>query len=391
MLLDPESHSFRIIYDVSATTPGAKYYFNTLREGSQHTVNEVIDRMTGKKLSWEIVNGETAREMGLDNADLHTDYLKITLERPVPEGGEVRIRIDKTYKDISSYFQKDNHLVFDRSLGIKRNSIVFPRGYEIVFSNYPIQVEESDSGAVKASFINVTSLEIPLRLEARKLASIDSLSDKVSKDSNLPWPDYPYTPQGRDKSHARLNYNFTERAYQDREIVYFLNQPETHSFSLYHDYTEMREGVDKYLNVVRTGSKASNPSAILLDTGEKLKVETLRGDDIVKKGISLNEEINDSTEVVVIWFDAVKKDESKRIRITETYTDPNRYLIYNGQLLWDRSFGRPDNVVILPKGWYLTENSIPAKIDETEDGKIRLLYINDRPDDIDVYIRGRRK
>ena len=49
-----------------------------------------------------------------------------------------------------------------------------------------------------------------------------------------------------------------ERAHQDREIVYFLQDPTTHSFSLYHDYTETREGVDKYLNIVRAGSTVSN-------------------------------------------------------------------------------------------------------------------------------------
>ena len=36
---------------------------------------------------------------------------------------------------------------------------------------------------------------------------------------------------------------------------------ETNAFSLYHDYTESREGTDKYLNVVRTGSTVSKPSA----------------------------------------------------------------------------------------------------------------------------------
>jgi hypothetical protein len=46
----------------------------------------------------------------------------------------------------------------------------------------------------------------------------------------------------------------SERARQDREIVYFLQQPETHAFDLYHDYTESRPGVDNYLNVVRGGS-----------------------------------------------------------------------------------------------------------------------------------------
>ncbi len=68
-----------------------------------------------------------------------------------------------------------------------------------------------------------------------------------------------------------------ERAHQDREIVYFLQQPETHAFALYHDYTETRPGIGAYVNVVRAGSRASNPAARLLDTGEALKVEEPEG------------------------------------------------------------------------------------------------------------------
>ena len=34
--------------------------------------------------------------------------------------------------------------------------------------------------------------------------------------------------------------------------------------------------MDRYLNVVRAGSKASDPSATNLDTGTELEVETLR-------------------------------------------------------------------------------------------------------------------
>src|SRR2546423_15657471 len=70
---------------------------------------------------------------------------------------------------------------------------------------------------------------------------------------------------------ARLS----ERAYQDRDIVYFLQQPETHAFSLYHDYTESRLGADKFLNIVRTGSTVSAPSAYVLDTGEKLSTKIM--------------------------------------------------------------------------------------------------------------------
>jgi len=93
----------------------------------------------------------------------------------------------------------------------------------------------------------------------------------------------------------------------------------------------------------------------------------------------------------VIWFDAVKEGQSVRLRIEETYTDANRYLLYNGELIWDRSFGRNRNTVILPEGWFLTTNSIPAKISLTEDGKVQLDYTNPRPDNIDVFIKGRRR
>ena len=48
----------------------------------------------------------------------------------------------------------------------------------------------------------------------------------------------------------RRAQRLSERARQDREIVYFLQPPETHAFDLYHDYTEARPGVGRYLNVV---------------------------------------------------------------------------------------------------------------------------------------------
>ncbi len=190
---------------------------------------------------------------------------------------------------------------------------------------------------------------------------------------------------------ARIDYEFSERAFQDRDIVYFLQQPETHSFRLYHDYTESRVGMDRYLNVVRGGSKASNPSATVLDTGEALRVETLRGREITERGVDIGRTPTPETEVVVIWFDPVGPGQSVRLRIEETYTDPNRYLLVGDELIWDRQFGRPRNTVILPDGWFLTTNAIPAVVDETEDGRIRMRYVNDRQDGIQVFIKAERR
>ncbi len=384
-LLDPENQSFRIIYDVSATTANSKYYWNTLRRGSEHIVDKVWDLFSGKELKWQIVDNNIAKQNGLIAASDDTDYLQITLARPIPEGGQTRIRIDKTYKDTASYFKEGASIVFSRTLGIKRNSIVLPKGYELTHCNYPSQVDLTDDARIKVSFLNRSPAAVPLIIKARPLAK-----NTVIK---IPEEDI-YNPgigTARNQSKARLGYKFSERAFQDRDIVYFLQQPETGSFLLYHDYTENRTGMDRYLNIVRTGSKASNPSAIILDTGEQLKVESFIGDAITKRGISINSEIKPETEVVAIWFDPVKEGESKRLRITETYTDPNRYVVYKDQLVWDRSFGRNRNTVVLPDGWLLTTSSIPAVISQNENGLTTLRFVNDRPDTIDVFIKAQRK
>jgi hypothetical protein len=182
-----------------------------------------------------------------------------------------------------------------------------------------------------------------------------------------------------------------ERAHQDREIVYFLQQPETHAFDLYHDYTESRPGVGRYLNVVRKGSSASNPSARNLDTGEALAVETVRGDALARTGTAEDEEVPPDSEVVVVRFAPVPPGGSVRLRIAETYTDAGSYRLDGDELVFDRSFGRPRNAVVLPAGWYLTASSIPALISETGDGRIRLDFVNPRPDEIAVLIKARRR
>ena len=190
---------------------------------------------------------------------------------------------------------------------------------------------------------------------------------------------------------AARTARFSERARQDREIVYFLQQPETHAFDLYHDYTESRPGVDRYLNVVRGGSAVSNPSAVLLDTGERLAVETLSGDRIAAAGIDIGEPVTARSEVVVIRFPAVQPGHSARLRISETYVDPGRYGVVDGELVWDRAFGRPANAMVLPAGWYLTNCSIPATVTLTDDGRVRLDFVNPRNDNIEILLTARRR
>jgi hypothetical protein len=94
---------------------------------------------------------------------------------------------------------------------------------------------------------------------------------------------------------------------------------------------------------------------------------------------------------VVVRFPAVKRGESLRVRIEETYTDPARYGLASDELSWHRSFGRHRNEVVFPEGWYLTVSSIPATVATMDDGRVRLAFVNPRPDAIDVFLKARRR
>ena len=388
-LLAPESAQFRITYEVTATKPGARYYFNVIRKGSEASDEAVFDRTTGLPLPWKVVTGAEARAAGQANADLEANYIQVTLARPVPARGEARLRIDKTYRDAKSYYRDGDAIVFARGLGIKRNAVVLPAGYELVACNVPSQILTERDGRIAISFLNTYPVEAPLVVRARPLAKAPA--PPAAGATSTSGRAQSVAPAAAASSVPSAAARLSERAHQDREIVYFLQQPDTHAFALYHDYTESRPGVGAYYNVVRAGSRASNPAARLLDTGETLNVETLKGSELLAEKVDVGEPVAPDAEVVVIRFPAVQKGQSARLRISETYTDAGRYYTAGDEFVWDRSLGRPRNAVVLPAGWYVTASSIPAVITLTEDGRVRLDYDNPRPDDVAVLLKGKRR
>jgi len=310
-------------------------------------------------------------------------YIRVQLARSVPLEGQGCILIVKTYKDAKSYYCEGDAIVFNRGLGIKRNVFVLPPGYELVGCNFPSQVLLESDGRVFVSFMNAGPGEAPLILRAKPGALTGPAAAPHPATQARSWE----APFVGETERERLS----ERAHQDRDIVYFLQQPETHAFSLYHDYTESRPGIDKYLNVVREGSTVSDPSAYILDTGEKLVTRLMTGAELTSAKIEVDEPVKPSTQIVVIPFSPVKKGQSIRLRIAETYTAPASYRLEGDELVFDRSLGRTRNAVVLPAGWYLTASSIPATITQLPDGRIRLDFWNGRPDSIDVLIKARRR
>ncbi|HEY8227790.1 MAG TPA: hypothetical protein VIG25_21145 [Pyrinomonadaceae bacterium] len=170
-LLAPETHQFKIYYEVTEIRVGARFHFNPIREGSEASDESVVDLATGKPLKFEVVTGAQAKTDSPAESFTPTGhYIKVFLAHPVPERGEYRLAIVKTYKDDKSYYIEGEQIVFKRPLGIPRDSVVLPIGYEVVSCSVATQVLTESDGHLKLAFVNAGSggqLEVTIR--AKKL------------------------------------------------------------------------------------------------------------------------------------------------------------------------------------------------------------------------------
>ena len=103
-LLSPETSSFAIRYEVTATTAGA-YFFNPTRRGSVAS-----DESSGIPL----IEGEAPS----------VDYIKAYLARPIPPEGQARLLILKMYEDAKSYYGLDRNRTALRSDAVYRTIVL---------------------------------------------------------------------------------------------------------------------------------------------------------------------------------------------------------------------------------------------------------------------------
>ena len=367
-LQPPETSAVKITYEASAIVEGARTFIDDIVKGARVADVAVHDMMTGQPLAFRVSAGSIA----------------VTLARPVPPRGQGRVRIEKTITDSKAYMRAGAAATFTVPLGAGRHDLVLPAGYELTGCNVPARVLAEPDGRTKLDLMNVAPGNVTLVVRLRAGALTGDAAKPAPLTNNRSWEAPP--AQGPTE-----RQRLAERAHLDRDIVYFLQDPATNAFSLYHDYTESRPGVDKYVNIVRAGSRSSNPSTYILDTGEELKHETLKGAEITARQIDIGEPVTPETEIVVSFFEPVKPGQSIRLRLSETYTAPQSYRLDGTDLVFERSLGRTRNAVVLPEGWYLTASSIPAVVSETPDRRIRLDFVNNRPDSLDVYLKGRKR
>ena len=181
------------------------------------------------------------------------------------------------------------------------------------------------------------------------------------------------------------------RSEQDRIIHYWLLDPGSHQFRISHDFTVSRTGQKSVHSFVRKGSVVSKSTVIDLNTGKELKTYNVSGKSVNALGYYPTPTDPDSVVVQGDLDHALRPGESVRVRVIETYTDPVGYKMTGGELVWDRTLGRPFNDVTLPSGWKLTSVSVPAIISQDSENRILCRFTNTRNDEIHVVLKARHR
>ena len=193
---------------------------------------------------------------------------------------------------------------------------------------------------------------------------------------------------GAAAAHAQTAFH---RAEQDRVITYWLLAPESGQFRISHDFTVTRPGQRSVHSFVRKGSIVTQAAVVDLDTGQTLKSTNVAGKEVNALGYYPEPAPDDGVVVQADLPHPLAEGETTRVRVTETYTDADRYFVSDGELVWDRTLGRPWNLVVLPAGWMLASVSVPAVISLDDEARVSCRFINPRNDDLHVVLNARRR
>lgn len=173
-LLDPHDHAFRVTYELAATTAGATVYFTPVRGDTFVSEVTATDVHTGKRLDVALVSGDDARAKGHPAAEAGGSYFAIALDRPVPEGGEVRLHVEAKYEDRESYAFFRDELRFARLLATQDVTVVLPKDRELLDCNQPCTIAKRDDGRVVLRYVKRGRAPVPLAIRAREIAATTS-------------------------------------------------------------------------------------------------------------------------------------------------------------------------------------------------------------------------
>lgn len=339
-LLDPASHQFHIVYYLNQRQAGATTVLNQTRSGSEGSNIAVVDPRTGQPLKFDYRSGkELAADGEAGRLAPAEHYIRAFLPQPVPEGGEGRVRIEKTYLDERSYSQDGEEIVFARSLGIGRNAIVLPRGYGLAASNVAGQVMATGDGRVKVSFENVNGYAADVNIRGVRVPGAPA--------EGLP---------------------VVEHAADFSKTLYDLGDPAGHEVRIQHQYVETTVG-PRATPVFLTRHAVIDLRARDMDTGRTI-VPMQEG---TRVALSLATPLGSGVETTQVKLTGVERDPAYRL--------DGRHLVWE-TTLHERS------VILLPAGWQLISLSAPAIVSTDREGRVVIRVAIPRAEPVSLALKA---
>jgi len=337
-LLEPGSGKFAITYYVTERRAGALYLLNQTRSGSAGSDIAVFDPRTGAPLKFDYMSGAELTAAGMTGRfDPAEHYIRAHLPRPVPEGGEGRVKILKTYQDEKSYYVDGQDIVFRRSLGIARNAIVLPKEYRLVSSNVASQMFTLPDGRLKISFEHSHGYAADVTIRSRKGPPLPAASIHSERSFDF----------------TKVLYDFTENGVVrvTREVV--VSAPGSTA-------------------IVSNQVAASDVVVVDVDTGTTLELAAGREGRVAR-----------------LVQPIVGAHQSARLRLTGAMK--NRYVVAGGQFSWNARIDEPRATFILPAGFDVVAVSAPATVTTQQDGRIAIQIYPAAEAILNVMIRAAKR
>lgn len=327
-LLDPATNQFHIVYYLNQRQAGLAYVLNQTRSGSEGSGIAVTDPRTGEPLKFDYMSGKELAAVGVASRLAPEEhYIRAHLARPVPAGGEGRVRIEKTYKDEKSYSASAETIAFARSLGIGRNLIALPAGYQLVSSNVAADIMTMPDGRVALSFENINGYASDVTIRAAKRGTPRTYA--IAGGPNMP-------------------ADFTK-------VLFELDASGTIRFRL-----ELVKHAGSGVIALPLFYNVADARAFDMDLGRALPVRSPAG------------------QVPTVAIDAPASERgTAHISVTGTLRDPN-YKVGPAGLSWERTFIEPRATIVLPAGFEVTGVRTPVTTGTLADGRMYVQVVNNR-------------
>ncbi len=179
-------------------------------------------------------------------------------------------------------------------------------------------------------------------------------------------------------------------AAEDELTLYELLAPETHRFAITYDVTTSVEGARLFFNPIRPGSVATDERVVDRATGKDLRFSIVKGREAKASGLVEADAADDALFIRIELASPVPRGGERRLRIFKTYADPKSYFSEGDRIVFDRGLSIPNNEVVLPAGYELVGCSVPAIVSTEPDGRVKVSAVNDRDDELNVRVVGRR-